>query len=91
MISTRQEIVIGAQVGQRHKNVAVSREPNTFRNNADNLARYAIDIQSLSECTRRRAKLLPPHPFANEGYSRRAGNIVVLIEITADHRGDLQN
>ena len=91
MISARQEIVIGAQIGQWQKNVAVSRKTNTFRNNADNLAWHAIDIQSLSDCDRQSAKLLPPNSFANKGYFRRAGNIIALYEITTDQRRDLQD
>ena len=91
MISTRQEIVIGAQIGQWQKNVAVSRETNTFRNNPDNLTRHAIDTQSLSYCSRRRAKLLPPDTLANEGHFRRARNIIAPYEITTDQRWDLQD
>src|SRR4029453_16632423 len=81
----------GAQIGQRQKDVAVSWETNTFRNNADNLARHAIDVQSLSYCDRQRAELLLPYPFADQGYFCCAGNIVVLVEITADQRRDLQD
>src|SRR4029077_11081356 len=81
VISTGQEIVIGAQIGQWQKNVAVSRKTNALRHNANNLARHAIDIQSLSDCDRQSAELLPPNSFADEGYFRRARDIIALYKI----------
>ena len=58
--------MIGAQIGQWQKNVAVSREPNTFRNNPNNLTRHAIDTQSLSYCSRHAANARQTRPLRNE-------------------------
>src|SRR6266487_1486184 len=91
MISARKKIVIGTQVRQREKNVAVSRKTNAFRNDANNLSWDAIDVQLLSNHQWKRAETIAPKSFADECDFARAGHIVVLNEIATESRPDLQD
>ena len=65
MISPRKKIMIRAQIRQRNENIGLARKTNPLRNNADNFARNAIDIQTLTEHERQRAEMISPEPFAD--------------------------
>src|SRR5947207_14726417 len=91
MISARKKIVIGAQVRQREKNVAVSRKTNAFGNDANNLSRDAIDVQLLSNHEWKRAETIVPESFADECDFARAGHIVFLNQVATESRRHLQD